>query len=49
MLSKHRTKQAALDQWRTHIGKHVYVWRTYSDGNDYLVVEGTWHRPIEPV
>jgi hypothetical protein len=50
ILSKHQTRTAALDNWRLdHVGERVWIWRTYSDGDDYLVVEGTWHRPIEPV
>ena len=44
VLSKHRTRQGALDQWRErHSGKPVRIVRTYSDGVDRLVVEGVWH------
>ena len=44
VLSKHRTRQGALDQWRErHVGKPVRIVRTYSDGVERLVVEGVWH------
>jgi hypothetical protein len=44
VLSKHRTRQGALDQWRErHVGKPVCIVRTYSDGLERLVVEGVWH------
>jgi hypothetical protein len=44
VLSKHRTRQGALDQWRErHVGKPVRIVRTYSDGLERLVVEGVWH------
>ena len=50
VLSKHQTRTAALDNWRLHhVGERVWVWRTYSRGEEYLVVEGTWYRPLEPV
>lgn len=46
VLSKHRTRQGALDQWRErHVGKSVRIVRTYSDGLERVVVEGVWHRP----
>ena len=44
MLSKHRTRRGALDQWRERpSGKPVRIVRTYADGVDRLVVEGVWH------
>jgi hypothetical protein len=44
VLSKHRTRQGAVDQWRErHVGKPVRIVRTYSDGLERLVVEGVWH------
>jgi hypothetical protein len=43
VLSKHRTRQGALDRWRmAHAGIQVAIWRTYADRTDRLVVEGTW-------
>jgi hypothetical protein len=43
VLSRHRTRQAALDRWRTgHRGIPVAIWRTYSGRAAALVVEGTW-------
>jgi hypothetical protein len=44
VLSSHRTRQGAVDQWRErHAGKQVRIVRTYSDGVERLVVEGVWH------
>ena len=42
-LSKHRTRQGAIDTWRQqHRRIPVQVWRRYATGEDALVVEGTW-------
>ena len=44
VLSRHRTRQASLDTWRGRFaGRHVEIWRTYADGRELLVVDGTWH------
>ena len=50
VLSKHRTRRAALDHWQSdHVGTPVSIpRRTYSTGETVLVAEGTWHwRPDE--
>ena len=39
VLSKHRTRQAALENWRTlHAGIPITIWRTYSARGDVLVL-----------
>jgi hypothetical protein len=44
LLSYHRTRQGALDRWRTdHHGQPVKIWRTDRTGAERLIVEGVWH------
>lgn len=44
-LSRHRTRQAAVDNWRANwAGQPVQIWRRYSGKPDALVVEGIWHQ-----
>ena len=47
ILSKHRTRQGALDAWRTGIpvGTQVEIVRTYADGRSVVIVEGRWLHP----
>jgi hypothetical protein len=51
ILSQHRTRQAAIDNWRLrHTGIAIRIWRRgrRTDGEGVLVVEGTWHEAIRP-
>ncbi len=51
VLSGHRTRQAAVDQWRVqHSGLPVKIirWPRRSDGPGVLIVEGTWHESHRP-
>jgi hypothetical protein len=44
VLGRHRTRQAALDNWRLrHTGIPVEIVRTYSSGLERILVEGTFH------
>jgi len=44
VLSRHRTRQAAIDTWRMQFtGIPVQVWRRSVPKANTLVVEGTWH------
>lgn len=44
VLSQHRTRQGAIDGWRTrHSGRPIRVVRLRADGQRTVVVEGTWH------
>lgn len=49
ILSRHRTRQAALDTWRTQFtGAPVQVWRRTVPKGETLIVEGTWHESHRP-
>jgi hypothetical protein len=49
ILSRHRTRQAAVDAWRTEfIGVTVQVWRRTVPHGERLIVEGTWHESHRP-
>lgn len=44
VLSRHRTRQAAIDEWRLrHTGKPCEVWRRMVTAGDILIVKGTWY------
>lgn len=44
VLSRHRTRQGAVDAWRErHTGRAVRIYRRQANGQETLVVEGTWH------
>jgi hypothetical protein len=44
LLSRHRTRRAAVDNWRQHhLRLPVKIVRVYASGTEVLVVEGTWH------
>ena len=44
VLSRHRTRQAALDGWRVrHAGRPVRIVRVKATGERVVVLEGTWH------
>ncbi|MEZ5376104.1 MAG: hypothetical protein R2733_06270 [Acidimicrobiales bacterium] len=48
VLSAHRTRQAAVDTWRTdHIGMPVTIWRRTNNAT-VKIVEGTWHEAQRP-
>lgn len=43
VIGRHRTRQGALDGWRTkHIGVLVHIIRVSADGTETAVLEGTW-------
>ena len=43
-LSRHRTRQAAIDTWRQKFrGKPIRIFRLEGNTEKTLVVEGTWH------
>jgi hypothetical protein len=43
-LSRHRTRQAAIDTWREKFtGRAVRIFRLEGNTDKVLVVEGTWH------
>jgi hypothetical protein len=49
LLSKHRTRQAAIDNWRSYTGVAVRIWRRPRLGDEStrkLIVEGTWHESV---
>lgn len=49
VLSGHRTRQAAVDTWRTRwsgLPVKIVRWPRRTDGPGVLVVEGTWHEPF---
>ena len=49
VLSRHRTRQAAVDTWRTQFtGMPVQVWRRTVPKGETLIVEGTWHESHRP-
>jgi hypothetical protein len=49
VLSRHRTRQAAIDNWREqHAGRAVQVWRRSVPSGETLVVEGVWHETRRP-
>lgn len=51
VLSGHRTRQGAIDAWRTRwSGMPVKVirWPRRTDGPGVLIVEGTWHEAFRP-
>lgn len=44
-LSRHRTRQAAVDNWRQRFtGRAVKIFRLEGNTDKVLIVEGTWHR-----
>ena len=44
-LSRHRTRQAAVDTWRQKFaGRPIRIFRLEGNTDKVLVVEGTWHR-----
>ena len=44
LLSRHRTRTAAVDNWRLHhTGKPVVIVRVFASGAEVVIVEGTWH------
>ena len=44
VLSRHGTRQATVDAWRTQAtGRPVRIYRTGIPNSKVLVVEGTWH------
>jgi hypothetical protein len=44
VLSRHRTRQAAIDTWRTRFaGSTIQVWRRSVPKGETLIFEGTWH------
>ena len=44
VLSRHRTRQGAVDAWRQrHTGRAVRIYRAPASGDRQLIVEGTWH------
>jgi len=46
VLSRHRTRTAAFDNWRVHRrGIAIKIIHRDSRGDEKLVVEGTWHEP----
>jgi Ni/Co efflux regulator RcnB len=49
-LSQHRTRQAAVDNWRRFVGVPVRItrWSRYEDGPGVLIAEGTWHEAQRP-
>ncbi len=51
VLSGHRTRQAAVDTWRTRwcgVPVKIIRWPRRTDGPGVLVVEGTWHEAHRP-
>jgi hypothetical protein len=43
-LSRHRTRQAALDNWRSlWSGRQIRIHRKPMKGDGVLVAEGIWH------
>ena len=49
VLSRHKTRQAALDSWRLQFtGVPVEIWRRTVPKGETLVVEGTWHEAQRP-
>ena len=42
MLSRHRTRQAVLDNWRRFQGTWVKIVRVYADRTEVVLVDGTW-------
>jgi hypothetical protein len=43
-LSRHRTRQAAVDAWRQKFaGRAVKIFRLEGNTDKVLVVEGIWH------
>ena len=49
VLSKHRTRQGALDAWRERWrDRQVVIVRTYADRSPVPVVEGRWVEPQPP-
>lgn len=44
-LSRHRTRQAAIDTWREKFpGRAVKIFKLEGNTDKALIVEGTWHR-----
>ena len=49
VLSRHRTRQAAIDNWREqHVGRAVQVWRRSVPTGETLIVEGVWYESRRP-
>jgi hypothetical protein len=51
VLSGHRTRQGAIDGWRTSwsgLPVEVIRWPRHTDGPGVLIVEGTWHESHRP-
>ena len=49
VLSRHRTRQAALDAWRLRFtGVAVEIWRRTVPKGETLIVEGTWYEAQRP-
>jgi hypothetical protein len=49
VLSRHRTRQAAVGAWRTvATGTPVKIFRLEVPNGRVLVVEGTWHESHRP-
>ena len=49
VLSRHRTRQAAIDSWREqHTGRAIQVWRRTVPSGETLVVEGVRHEARRP-
>lgn len=49
VLSRHRTRQATVDTWRTQfVGVPVKVWRRSVPRGETLIIEGTWHESHRP-
>jgi hypothetical protein len=44
ILSRHRTRRAAIDNWRLNAtGQPVRIFRLTVPNGKTLIVEGTWH------
>jgi hypothetical protein len=49
VLSRHRTRQAALDAWRLQFaGVAVEIWRRTVPKGETLIVEGVWYESQRP-
>ena len=49
VLSRHRTRQAALNAWRLEFtGITTEIWRRTVPRGETLIVEGTWYKGQRP-
>lgn len=48
VISRHRTRQAAVDAWRANAGTRIEIYRLTVPSGKKLIAEGVWHEATRP-